>query len=194
MAVRGRSSADRTTRWDVLVTNAKQQLPDMPYIADDLKTLEGMLSEVRGLETQQEDLRSQARKSNSDLKKKLREGDKVRARLGSTFKGKLGFADDTLRKYGFKPLPEVRKRKSSAKKPADRNHRADEPGPRGDPHAAGADAPSGDDGSGPEQQVAAASSRDSVVHVVRTGGPQGPPYGDGKIAAKFCPRGGVERP
>jgi hypothetical protein len=133
MAVRGRSSADRTTRWDVLVTNAKQHLPEMPHIADDLKALEGMLSDVRGLETQQEDLRSQARKSNSELKRKLREGDKVRARLGSTFKGKLGFTDDTLRKYGFKPLPEVRKRKSSAKKPAAGTTGHTSPAPQGTP-------------------------------------------------------------
>ncbi|MEA2694687.1 MAG: hypothetical protein QOJ16_4074, partial [Acidobacteriota bacterium] len=111
--VRGRSSADRTTRWDVLVTNLKPSLPEMPHVVDDLKALEEMLAQARALETQQEDLRSQARKSNSQLQKLLVAGDRIRSRLGSTLKGKLGFTDVALSKYGFKPIPTVRKRKSA---------------------------------------------------------------------------------
>jgi hypothetical protein len=111
MAVRGNSSADRTTRWDVLVTNLKPELPAMPHVTDDLKTLEELLPRARALETYQEDLRSQARIASGQLKEILRDGDKVRTRLGSTLKGKFGFTDQTLSKYGFKPLP-VRKRKS----------------------------------------------------------------------------------
>jgi hypothetical protein len=112
MAVRGKSSADRTTRWDVLVTNLKPSVADMPHVADDLKSLEALLAEARGLETQQEDQRSQARKSNGQLQKVLREGDRIRARLGAVLKGKFGFTDEALVKYGFKPL--VRRRKANA--------------------------------------------------------------------------------
>jgi hypothetical protein len=101
----------------VLITNLTPSLPDMPHVADDLKALGELLAEARALETVQEDQRSQARKSNRQLKKVLVAGDKVRARLGSTLKGKLGFTDVTLSKYGFKPLPEVRKRKRTAPQP-----------------------------------------------------------------------------
>jgi hypothetical protein len=131
MAVRGNSSAVRTTRWNVLVTNLTPELPQMPHVADDLKTLGEMLSEARALETQQEDLRSQARAASDELKKKLREGDKVRARLGSTLKGKFGFSDATLVKYGFKPLPIVRKRKSKTPPAATETAGQTSPTPQG---------------------------------------------------------------
>jgi hypothetical protein len=131
MAVRGQSSADRTTRWDVLVTNLKPSLPEMPHVADDLKTLEELLAQARALETQQENLRSQARKSNDQLTKILIAGDKIRSRLGSTLKGKLGFTDQALVKYGLKPLPEARKRKSSTPPAATGNGGKPAPAPQG---------------------------------------------------------------
>jgi hypothetical protein len=96
MAVKGRSSAERTTRWDVLVTNLKPSLPDMPHVVEDAKKLEDMLTQARALETEQENLRSQARKANAQLKQMLSEGDKIRSRLGSNLKGKLGFTDESL--------------------------------------------------------------------------------------------------
>lgn len=115
MALKGHSSADRTARWDLLVTNLTPEVPQMPHVADDLKTLGQTLAEARTLQTQQEDLRSQARAAAEQLKQKLRTGDKIRARLGSTLRGKLGFNDVTLAKYGFKPAPVVRRSKAKAK-------------------------------------------------------------------------------
>ena len=131
MAVRGQSSADRTTRWDVLVTNLKPGLQEMPHVTDDLKALEVLLPQARALETQQEDLRSQARAANDQLKKMLREGDKIRARLGSTLKGKFGFTDAALGKYGFKPIATARKRKSSTPPAATGNGGKPAPAPQG---------------------------------------------------------------
>jgi hypothetical protein len=112
MALKGRSSAKRTTRWDVLVTNLKPDVPEIPHVADDLKTLEDLLAQARLLQTQQEEMRSQSRNSTDQLKKVLAEGDRLRARLGSTLKGKLGFSDAKLVKYGFTPLQRRRKSKT----------------------------------------------------------------------------------
>jgi len=118
MAVTGNSSSERTTRWDVLVTNLKPELSGMPHVADDLKKLEDMLTEARTLETQREDLRSQAQKATGQLKQVLRDGDKLRTRLGSNLKGKLGFSDETLVKYGFRPRSTtVRRRKKEDPQP-----------------------------------------------------------------------------
>jgi hypothetical protein len=118
MAVSGKSSAERTTRWDVLVTNLKPELPGMPHVADDLKKLEEMLGQARSLETQQEDLRGQARMANDQLKQLLKDGDKLRARLGSNLKGKFGFSDQTLVKYGFRPRPTTVRRRKKEETPA----------------------------------------------------------------------------
>ena len=119
MAVTGNSSSERTTRWDVLVTNLKPELSGMPHVADDLKKLEDMLTEARTLETQREDLRSQAQKATGQLKQVLRDGDKLRTRLGSNLKGKLGFSDETLVKYGFRPRSTTVRRRKKGETPAE---------------------------------------------------------------------------
>jgi hypothetical protein len=111
MALKGRSSADRTARWEVLITNLSPEVSQMPHVADDLKALLEMLPKARILETQQEDLRSQARVASDQLKKMLTEGDHLRARLGSALKAKFGFTDATLAKYGFRPRTRSGKRK-----------------------------------------------------------------------------------
>src|SRR5262249_61914200 len=111
MAVTGKSSADRTARWEVLLTNLKPSLPDMPHVAEDVKTLEGHLEQARAMESQQEDLRSQARRITAELQKLLSEGDKVRSRLGANLKGKFGFTDKTLGKFGFKARSTVARKR-----------------------------------------------------------------------------------
>ena len=111
MAVKGRSSADRITRWEVLINNLSPEVAQMPHVADDLKALQEMLPKARILETQQEDQRSQARVTGDQLKKMLTEGDHLRARLGSALKAKFGFTDATLAKYGFRPRSRSAKRK-----------------------------------------------------------------------------------
>jgi hypothetical protein len=113
MAVTGKSSAARTTRWDVLVSN-QPSFPDIPYIADDLEKLKELLAHARSLEARQEDLRSQARQASAELKQTLREGEKLRSRLGANLRGKLGFSDPELAKCGFRPRSTaVRRRKKT---------------------------------------------------------------------------------
>jgi len=117
MAVKGNSSSERTTRWDVLLTNLRADLPNMPHLADDFNALEAQLLQARALETHREDLRSQVRAAMDQQQKVLSEGDKQRARIGATLKGKFGFTDAALVKYGFTPLPKIRKRKSTPPPP-----------------------------------------------------------------------------
>ncbi|HEY0783708.1 MAG TPA: hypothetical protein VGE98_14715 [Thermoanaerobaculia bacterium] len=112
--------SERITRWDTLVTNLKTGINDLPHLADDLKALDGLLAQARALESQQEDLRSQARKATATLRDLGKQGDTVRARLGANLRGKFGFTDETLIKFGFKPRPIVRRKskKGTATTPA----------------------------------------------------------------------------
>ncbi|MFL6236153.1 MAG: hypothetical protein ACJ76N_23680 [Thermoanaerobaculia bacterium] len=106
MAAKGQSYAEKHSRWQVLITNAKPGVPDMPYIETDVTALEQKLGDVRALESKQEDLRSQVRDLVKQVQTATREGEKIRNRLGATLKGKYGFQSDTLVKYGFKPRPQ----------------------------------------------------------------------------------------
>lgn len=115
MAAKGQSYADRSNRWEVLVTNAKPEVGAMPHIAEDLTALEGKLTEVRTLGSRQDDLRSQARELVSRIREALKEGEKIRGRLGASLRGKLGFDSEGLVKYGFKPRPNVTRRRAKAK-------------------------------------------------------------------------------
>ena len=112
MAAKGQSYAEKFSRWEVLITNAKPHVTDMPHITEDLATLEQKLTEVRALESRQEDLRSQSREMSKQVRVAAQEGEKIRGRLGSTLKGKYGPENETLLKYGFKPRQQaVRKKK-----------------------------------------------------------------------------------
>jgi hypothetical protein len=126
MAAKGQSYAEKHSRWQVLITNSKPGVPDMPYIETDVTALEQKLGDVRALESKQEDLRSQVRDLVKQIQTATREGEKIRNRLGATLKGKYGFQSDALVKYGFKPRPQNIRRPS---KPTT------EPPPQGQPES-----------------------------------------------------------
>jgi hypothetical protein len=111
MAARGDSYAEKFSRWEVLITNTKPGLAETPHMVDDLAELERLLGQVRALESQQEDLRSQARAITAQIRELAQTGEKVRARMGANLHGKYGFTSETLVKYGFKPRPVNRRRK-----------------------------------------------------------------------------------
>jgi hypothetical protein len=112
MAAKGQSYAEKFSRWELLVTNSKLDAQQRPHLAEDLASLESLLMQVRSIESRQEDLRSQARALNADLRKVAAQGEKLRSRLGASMQGLLGFDSDELLKFGFKPRkPPVRKRK-----------------------------------------------------------------------------------
>jgi outer membrane murein-binding lipoprotein Lpp len=105
MAAKGHSNAEKLSRWEVLITNTKPALPDMPHLTEDVTALEQKLGEVRTLQSRQEDLRSQARAMRQQIETASKAGEKIRARIGASLKGKYGFENETLVKYGFKPRP-----------------------------------------------------------------------------------------
>ncbi len=129
MAAKGQSYAEKFSRWEILITNAKPTLPEMPHIGEDLTVLEQRLTEARVLESRQEDLRAQARDLGKQIRSAAREGEKARARLGANLRAKYGFESDTLVKYGFKPRPPVTRRRLFKKPAAEAQTTSPEQGP-----------------------------------------------------------------
>lgn len=113
MAAKGQSYAEKLSRWELLVTNAKSSADQMPHLAGELETLEGLLTQARGIQNRQEDLRSQAQSLNVDLRTIAVAGEKLRARLGASMQGQFGFTSETLVKFGFKPRRTPRRKRTT---------------------------------------------------------------------------------
>jgi hypothetical protein len=109
MAARGQSFAERFSRWQVLVNNLKDT-EGFTHVSEELANLERLLGEVRTLENQKDDLRSQVRGINARLRSLARDGDGLRSRLGANIQGKFGSASETLIRFGFEPLRFTRRR------------------------------------------------------------------------------------
>jgi hypothetical protein len=130
MAVLGHSLSERISRWQVLISNLKEESPTLPHVDDDLTQLEALLPQARALQDRYEHFRAQAREVNADLAELVAEGDSIRGRIGANLRGKFGFASEALIRYGFKPQPKGRRRRNSKKAP--------QPEPSPVPAAAGA--------------------------------------------------------
>src|SRR4051794_17753213 len=115
MAAKGQSYAEKLSQWEVLITNGKPALPDMPHLTDDVTALDQKLGQVRNLQSRLEDLRSQARAIRQEIQVAARDGEKVRTRVGASLKGKYGFENEALVKYGFKPRPQLVRRRGANK-------------------------------------------------------------------------------
>jgi hypothetical protein len=104
---------DRFTRWQVLVNNLKES-GLIPHVSEELTELEALLAEARGHQDRQEHYRSQSRQVTAVLRKLATKGDDLRSRIGANLQGKVGFRNEELIRYGFKPrqLPTRRTKKA----------------------------------------------------------------------------------
>jgi hypothetical protein len=112
MATIGQSLAERFSRWQVLANNLKDSARATPAVAEELAEMDSLLTEARGLQDRQAQIRGQSREITKQLVDIARRGDKVRRRLGAILQGKLGFTNEELIRYGIRPrrLP-IRRRK-----------------------------------------------------------------------------------
>ena len=109
MAARGQSLAERFSRWQVLVSNLRDA-EGFAHIGEELATLDRLLGEARALENRKDDLRSQVRGINAQLRAIASNGDGVRSRVGNNLLGKLGSTSEELIRYGFEPRRFTRRR------------------------------------------------------------------------------------
>jgi hypothetical protein len=115
MAAKGFSFAERMSRSAVMVTNAKANLPEVPYLTEDVAALEQLVADGRALESRKDDLRSQSQDHTKKMRTLAAQADKLRARLAAGMQSKYGFTSETLLKFGVK-LRKVPHRKAAAKK------------------------------------------------------------------------------
>ena len=108
---RANTFATKTNVWELMSTNLKPHLADMPFLQPIVADLETVISDAKALDTEQE----VARKQLSDLIHRRQDvesrGEKLRARLSAHLKGSFGYTSDQLIQFGIAPRPRVIRRK-----------------------------------------------------------------------------------
>jgi hypothetical protein len=113
MAAKGFAQSDKANRWEVLITNGKEHVAEVPHIAEDLNLLEIKSAEARVLISRGDDLKAQAQENTRKLRELVQEGEKIRARVGLNLQARYGIFNEKLVKFGFQPRREARRKADS---------------------------------------------------------------------------------
>jgi hypothetical protein len=95
--------AKRTNRWELLSTNLKPHLAEMPFLQELITSLDALAVQANALDKVQEVARSafqDAVHKRQDLEK---QGEVLRRRAESHLRGSFGFTSDDLVKFGIQP-------------------------------------------------------------------------------------------
>lgn len=112
--------SEKITNWDLLNTNVKPYMEEMPHLREIQAKLETVISDGRSLDSEQEVARSQLReltRRRQDLEKR---GEALRRRVAAHLRGTFGFTSEQLIKFGVNPRPtrpRTRKSRKSQEKP-----------------------------------------------------------------------------
>ncbi|HYO11786.1 MAG TPA: hypothetical protein VE685_01155 [Thermoanaerobaculia bacterium] len=94
-------------------------LGEMPHLAAEHEELGAFLDHVRELGRQQEDLKGQLRQMTRLRQEAERQGQDLRSRVAAQLRGKLGFKNETLLRFGVPPRRQRRRTsEETVKRPA----------------------------------------------------------------------------
>ena len=106
----GKSLPERTHRWYLFVSRAREYQDALPQLAADIEKLDGMFAEASALLAEIALLRAQARIATRRLRVLAREGDMLRTRMAANVRGHFGFDSPQLIGFGLEPRPRRRRR------------------------------------------------------------------------------------
>jgi hypothetical protein len=86
----------------VLVNNLRES-GALPHLKVEIERLEALLAKARAVQNRYADLRAQAIEAKEELARLAREGDRVRSILGAGLRAELGFTNEALARYGYRP-------------------------------------------------------------------------------------------
>ena len=95
--------AKRINDWDLLNTNIKPHLPDMPHLQGVSAELDALIVQSKQIDSQQEVARGQFQDAVHQRQSLEKEGQTLRQRASSLLKGTLGSESDDLVKFGIRP-------------------------------------------------------------------------------------------
>ncbi len=95
--------AKKITEWELLNTNIKPHLPDMPHLQGVSADLDALIVQSKQLDSQQEVARGQLQDAVHQRQGLEKKGETLRQRASSLLKGSLGSESDDLVKFGIRP-------------------------------------------------------------------------------------------
>ena len=111
--------AKKITEWELINTNIRPHLPEMPYLQEIVTALEALIAEAKGLDSQQEATRSQLQDLVHRRQEVEKKGQVLRSRAASHLRGSFGLSSDELVKFGVRPRKAGKRGPQKAKaKPA----------------------------------------------------------------------------
>ena len=88
---------------DVLSTNLKARLPEIPLLEPLQTDLEAWLAETRGLENQQEIYTARLRETNEKRRRAEARGVELRSQADAALRGQFGTKNKVLHEFGLRP-------------------------------------------------------------------------------------------
>jgi hypothetical protein len=104
------SFASKVTSWEILATNLQPYLEGMPHLQGFYEQLLVLILLARGLDSQQESARAQARELTRRRQEAEREGENMRSRIAAHLRATFGFTSEQLVQFGINPRPRVVRR------------------------------------------------------------------------------------
>jgi len=109
----------KTGTWEMMSTNLKPHLADMPFLQPIVTELDTLIFDGKSLDSEQE----VARKQLADITHRRQEiekrGEQLRTRISAHLKGSFGYTSDQLIQFGISPRPRVIRRKKQLKPAAE---------------------------------------------------------------------------
>ena len=108
--------ANLISDWELLDAALQPHLTDMPYLKDKVTELQGLITEAKGMDTKQQDLRGSLQETVRQRQALEKRGKDLHLHLAAMLRGTLGFDNQTLLGFGVKPR-RPRKKKAPADTP-----------------------------------------------------------------------------
>ncbi len=100
--------------WELLNTALQPHLTDMPYLRDQAAELQGLITEAKGMDARQQDLRGNLQETVRRRKGLEKRGTSLHLHVAAVLRGSLGFDNQTLLGFGLKPRRPRRKKPAEA--------------------------------------------------------------------------------
>jgi prefoldin subunit 5 len=99
---------------ELLSSRLKPLLETMPHLQEESESLDALIAELKGLDTQQQALKGRLQEITHLRQTTERRGQALRSRIAAQLQGKLGFTNENLISFGINPRKAGRRRKGPA--------------------------------------------------------------------------------